>query len=300
VTPRHSLAEKDTQARTALCSVCGSVGIYPAGRGWVCLNKKKASAAAWAQANPEKAHASRTTRSAHRLISRKDTAGECAVCGPVEAVPYGRGWACGKRAAELRKTQQAHPARRCVDCNMWIDSRGTAARCAGCAELNTPGSTWLRTARNGRGVFRDKELVADFIFENAWEKWLRRDLERPLENTKPLVKVLGSGEPVPAEWAWALNPKADWTAFDQEGSKGNERNESMIRDFVSDISGQGWDRTAAPRTLPDHYAKYRAPHESFADFKSRFLAALDDHAVDETTLANLMDFHDDDEYYDIP
>lgn len=107
---RHLLTDKDTSARTASCSVCGPVEIRPVngGRSWICLNKKRASADEWREANPERTAEGRRRVSEHHLSEYSLTTrqGECPVCGPVAIVPFGRGYACANRAAELRSSVQ--------------------------------------------------------------------------------------------------------------------------------------------------------------------------------------------------
>jgi hypothetical protein len=105
---RHLLADKDLAAKTAVCSVCGPVEIRSAGKSWICLNKKRESAAAWQAANPEKAAANRAAVSEHHLVASDPEVrrGICPIDGDVDIVPFGRGWACAVRAAELRTVVQ--------------------------------------------------------------------------------------------------------------------------------------------------------------------------------------------------
>ena len=116
----HRLVKKDLTTLTGECSVCGFVAIAKAGRGFMCGEKKKSAQKAWRENNPEKAAANRRLRSDHELFNRdyvKLTA-ECAVCGSVSMTPWGRGYACSTRAAELRTVQESKPTAACREC--WI------------------------------------------------------------------------------------------------------------------------------------------------------------------------------------
>lgn len=116
----HRLLNKDPETMTGECSVCGLVAIAKAGNGYQCGVKKKAAQESWRKRNPGKSAANRRRRSEHQLFNRdylKLTA-ECVRCGPVAMTPWGRGYACGKRAEELRGRQEAAPAQPCVEC--WL------------------------------------------------------------------------------------------------------------------------------------------------------------------------------------
>lgn len=133
----HSLVEKDPSTMTGNCSVCGFVGIAKAGRGFMCGEKKKAAQRAWREKNPAKSQADRRRRSDHELFDRdyvKLTA-KCVQCGPVSMTPWGRGYACATRAAELRTTQETQPVQACRECWIIDGSRvfpvnGVCPRCA--------------------------------------------------------------------------------------------------------------------------------------------------------------------------
>ena len=125
---RHKLTDKDVENRSANCSVCGPVKIVKVGQGYTCANRKAASHQRWAEANPDKLRANRQTKSEHYLTDRDVVAltGECAVCGPVDILPYGRGYACGNRARELRGAQQAAPQSWCREC--WAEMEDQPGR----------------------------------------------------------------------------------------------------------------------------------------------------------------------------
>lgn len=116
----HRLLKKDLTTLTGECSECGFVAIAKAGNGFQCAVKKKAGQKAWSQQNPEKARANRRQRSSHELFNRDYVAltASCAVCGPVVMTPWGRGYACATRAAELRTSQESAPNAACREC--WI------------------------------------------------------------------------------------------------------------------------------------------------------------------------------------
>ena len=116
----HRLVKKDLTTLTGECSECGFVAIAKAGNGFQCGEKKKASQREWRERNPAAAKANRALRSDHELFNRDyvKLSASCAVCGPVDMTPWGRGYACATRAAELRTTQEAAPAKPCVEC--WI------------------------------------------------------------------------------------------------------------------------------------------------------------------------------------
>lgn len=109
--------------------------IYRAGRGWVCANKQRQMNQRWESENPERAEARRRKSGEHRLTKKADLRGECVVCGPVDIVPWGRGWTCGVRAAQLRKNQQEAPSTRC-SCGQWLKAGQT--RCSLCSLLDVP------------------------------------------------------------------------------------------------------------------------------------------------------------------
>lgn len=115
---RHSLSAKDLTAREAVCSVCGPTAIRPNGPAkWICANKKKSAEAAWRAANPAKVRLSRDKKSKHHLTQKNPETrrGACPVCGPVDIVPFGRGWACSVRNAELGRSVQVEIPR-CLVC----------------------------------------------------------------------------------------------------------------------------------------------------------------------------------------
>lgn len=124
----HRLSEKDTGTLTATCSVCGLVAIRKSGTGYQCAVKKAATHKSWASRNPDKAAANRQASSEHRIFDRDYVAltAKCSVCGPVDLLPYGRGYACGNRARELRSVQEDGVQRHCSTC--WMESSGARGR----------------------------------------------------------------------------------------------------------------------------------------------------------------------------
>lgn len=202
--PTHRLDDKDRDARTATCSVCGPVKILPAGRGWVCANKKRAQKAQWAAANPEKVAASRARPGAHRLMVSDGTLGQCLLCGEVPVVPWGRGYACKVRADQLRQKHQDSPALRCRDCKGW-NTELSEGRCTACRLLHTP--------------HRSLDLMprTEPQWDHTVDLLIRRHLSEPRDDgrdrTNPGLKVIGSRE-VPEEWLWAVQPNPDWSRLD--------------------------------------------------------------------------------------
>lgn len=117
----HHLIGKDLSTLTGDCSVCGLVAIRKAGRGFMCAEKKKQAQNAWRAANPEKVRANRRARSDHELTQRDYVrlSAWCVKCRVwVAMTPWGRGYTCATRAAELRSVQEAAPAKPCREC--WI------------------------------------------------------------------------------------------------------------------------------------------------------------------------------------
>src|SRR5512139_3984848 len=136
---RHSLSEKDTEARKATCSICGPVRIGKAGTGWVCATKQKEHTANWRARHPERDHG--RGANPHQLTERvvADRTARCVKCGPVAIEPWARGWICSNRAKELgRVVQQEKPQAHCRDCMaadgvlVWLGADG----CARCNETD--------------------------------------------------------------------------------------------------------------------------------------------------------------------
>lgn len=206
----HKLTEKDPAARTGVCSVCGPVSLARKGKSWRCANRRRELHQAWVEENPTKAAASRAHVSPHKV-----TNGVCPLCGPVEAVPYGRGWACPNTpGAKRRLVQQSAPQSRCRDCGSFFSvSEGI---CLSCSITNTPGNSWKKIDAAYRGAG-----VSDFIYELTEQSPIKHKADHFVDDrrdrTNPSMKTLGSKD-VPAEWAWAVAPGADWSAFDAEAN----------------------------------------------------------------------------------
>lgn len=135
---RHSLTDRDTEARTATCSVDGAVSIRKSGTGWVCAEKAKANVRAYQRRHPDRDRSSKTE---HTLTWKAPQLrqGACAKCGPVDIVPVGRGWGCRVRQIELgRLNHQGKPATYCDACKIldgdvvWL----TADGCPRCNETD--------------------------------------------------------------------------------------------------------------------------------------------------------------------
>lgn len=129
----HTLTNKDVTALTADCSVCG-VGVQITGNGrkrYACAEARRLSQLRFRHSHPDRVRESkRRPPSAHRLTKRDGSADTCAVCGPVEPKPMGRGYGCPNRAKELGKTQfAAAPQPRCPLCRTYLDRLGSCAKC---------------------------------------------------------------------------------------------------------------------------------------------------------------------------
>lgn len=136
VTQPHRLTEKDTEARTGVCSVDGPVKIRKSGTGWACAVRANAAARASKKRNPSRR---RSSDAPHRLtwFDAETRTGTCPVDGAVEIVPWGGGYVCRNRATELGVTNpQAEVQRHCKDCVsddhtfMWLDADGNCPRCS--------------------------------------------------------------------------------------------------------------------------------------------------------------------------
>lgn len=133
----HSLKTKDLSTLTGECSVCGLVAIAKSGTGYQCSVKKKAAQQAWREKNPAKSAEDRRRKSDHELFDhdyRAETA-KCVQCGEVDIILWGRGYACGVRARELRANQETVPQRPCRECLILDGDRvypinGECPRCA--------------------------------------------------------------------------------------------------------------------------------------------------------------------------
>lgn len=134
----HSLLNKDPKTMTGDCSVCGLVAIAKSGRGFQCSVKKRANTRAWQERNQAKAAANRRRRSEHELFGRDyvKLRAQCSKCDTeVTMVAWGRGYACGNRATELRSTQERKPQQSCRECwlidgsRVYLSADGSCPRC---------------------------------------------------------------------------------------------------------------------------------------------------------------------------
>ena len=131
----HHLTDKDTEARTAVCSIDGPVKIRPHGTGWGCAVRLNAKSREAKRRNPDRP---RSSAAPHRLSwSDPETrTGICPVDGAVVIVPWGGGYVCQNRATELGVTNpQDEPQQYCRDCVdddqtlVWLDAEGGCPRC---------------------------------------------------------------------------------------------------------------------------------------------------------------------------
>lgn len=127
----HRLLTKEPATRTGMCSECGSTRIARKGAYWRCAGVNAARVSTWRHANPVQARAHRRRSTArwrqkpraHELLARDmgTLTGECAECGPVSIVRYGRGWMCGSRQGC-----------RCEDEVRWAYTTAGVALCEPC------------------------------------------------------------------------------------------------------------------------------------------------------------------------
>ncbi|KJK12561.1 hypothetical protein UB45_07740 [Terrabacter sp. 28] len=130
---KHSLTNKDKAALTADCSVCGpAVPIKLNGRyGIVCVEARRQARRNYKKAHPERARAQKaaSTPSLHRLTLRNGDPDTCAICGPVQPKPWGRGYMCPKLHEEKRWPEQSAPDPQCPICKRYLDKYGACLRC---------------------------------------------------------------------------------------------------------------------------------------------------------------------------
>jgi hypothetical protein len=165
----HHLTERDLDRRIATCSVDGPVKIRRSGTGWVCAEKAKANVRAYKNRHPER---DRSSKSDHQLTEKDPPTrlARCSVCGVVDMVPTGRGWACATRAKELgRVNHQDAPQTWCRDCwaemegdadryRVWLLADGTCPRCSTGQDLHAE----LRDLEHNRRVLDDAGLGPGF------------------------------------------------------------------------------------------------------------------------------------------
>ena len=197
----HRLSHKDVENMTAFCEVDGLVSIRKSGTGFQCAVKKAASHKTWARQNPEKARANRAQRSDHALFNRdyaKLTA-DCQVCGSVDLLMYGAGYACGNRARELRQVQQDEQAGgRCRECTI-IDGPAKAPRlrsdgsCPRCEDPSLSDLSGLLRTQEHTFRHAGRERVPEG-FHVAYDS-LDEYAMAPNESAVPGWKTLGSDRP---------------------------------------------------------------------------------------------------------
>lgn len=132
-TARHSLTNKNLEALTATCAVCGDGVRVRVSRGkWICVAGNRQARARYRKAHPDRAAADRKFRpSKHRLQNRKGGEDICSICGPVVSVPQGWGYMCPTRAVELGwKPTQSDPQPLCPSCKKrHLDNMGACPLC---------------------------------------------------------------------------------------------------------------------------------------------------------------------------
>lgn len=186
---KHSLTEKDVDARTGVCSIDGAVKIQRSGNGWTCGVRANAQSRKQKAADP---HRDRTSKTEH-VLEWKDgetRTGVCRKCGPVSIVPYGRGWACGPRAKELgRVNHQDAPQTYCDACKLldhdivWLRSDGSCPRCS-----QTDLNAMFAADEADRRLMADGDYQSGFSVTGPWAD----PYEMPdLESAVPGWKTLG-------------------------------------------------------------------------------------------------------------
>jgi hypothetical protein len=202
---KHRLTILDAETRQGLCSICGPIRLARNGKSWVCSVQKADLRASWYNRNKRKAKPS-----AHALVEKDpvNRLGICPIDGPVDIVPFARGWACSVRAAELNH-HQAEPHAKCSVCGNF-DSRHNPVsptgsqgqlRCEACARLlyqgtepNVLADTSVIAAAFGSSVGRDghqggghsgAHMVSNF-------EWLNPEYMPDYESAVPGWKTLGA------------------------------------------------------------------------------------------------------------
>jgi hypothetical protein len=117
----------------ATCSVCGTNAKMKAvGKYFACAFAQRTSQHNWAKAHPERAKESHKVKpSKHRLTNRDGNPDICAVCGPVDVVPVGRGYECGvnSRARGVKNPPKA-PQSKCIKClTVYLTHEGICLEC---------------------------------------------------------------------------------------------------------------------------------------------------------------------------
>lgn len=132
----HRLSDKNLDALTATCSVCGAgARIRKNGEsGYVCVVANRQARSRYRQAHPERTASDRKFKpSKHRLQNRKGGSDTCVICGPVQSVAIGWGYMCPTRAAELNwKNLPEAPVPLCSKClSRHLDKMGACPECDG-------------------------------------------------------------------------------------------------------------------------------------------------------------------------
>lgn len=191
---KHSLTNKDKAALTADCSVCGTaVAIARNGKyGFVCREGRKAATRRYKQAHPDRVREQKNRpASKHRLTKRDGTPDTCAVCGPVEPKPMGRGYGCPNRAVELGwKVFPEAPQPRCLLCRTFLDRMGACPKCDD--DFTDLDEKYLPAeSRPAQRLYRPElGWLEGFAILNVDAPYVLD--ERPAD---PSLKVIGSHEP---------------------------------------------------------------------------------------------------------
>lgn len=179
---------------TATCSVCGPlVAMRAVGKYFACKTARTEAQHAWVKAHPDRARESHKVKpSKHRLTNRDGKPDTCAICGPVDVVPAGRGYECGPNSrARGVKNPPLAPQLKCQKCMTVFLTRDGV--CLECDTHHLIGADYLNR-KPSKNSNPDDTLGVDYdpsIRLMLAEGFYIRD-NLPLEGDAPRVKgVLG-------------------------------------------------------------------------------------------------------------
>lgn len=182
---KHSLTNKDTAALVGDCSVCGTgVAIVKVGNGHGCRLAVRQAKRNYKTAHPDRARAGRAHNpSNHRLTVKTGEMDNCAMCGDVQPVPWGRGWMCPTIIKERGWTvTQVAPTPKCKLCSQRFLIDGLCPKCDAEPEDLTEGLD---------PAFLAEVYGAGMHIETA-ASWLETDTTSAV----PGWKTIGSSNPV--------------------------------------------------------------------------------------------------------
>lgn len=112
------------------------------------------------------------------MAARVDGTYDCAICGPVDGFPVGRGVMCSKRAEELgwRKPTMQPTCHRCGD-------ELRSGYCLNCTPLTVPASYEGLLGSPGVSVLWRETRLRDDV-ENAVPGWQTRGSDEPCDSER--------------------------------------------------------------------------------------------------------------------